>query len=53
MAEAFAGEGMRVVVADRDDGAALGAAERLRARGAKVMAAHVDVADHDLHDHVA
>jgi NAD(P)-dependent dehydrogenase (short-subunit alcohol dehydrogenase family) len=45
MAGAFAAEGMRVVVADRDDRAARGAAERLEARGAEVMAAHVDVAD--------
>ncbi|HEX4218832.1 MAG TPA: SDR family NAD(P)-dependent oxidoreductase [Acidimicrobiales bacterium] len=45
MAGALAAEGMRVVVADRDGGAALGAAEALRAGGADVMGARVDVAD--------
>jgi NAD(P)-dependent dehydrogenase (short-subunit alcohol dehydrogenase family) len=45
MAAAFAGEGMRVVVADRDDGPARGAVDQLRGAGAEVMAAHVDVAD--------
>jgi NAD(P)-dependent dehydrogenase (short-subunit alcohol dehydrogenase family) len=45
MATALAGEGMRVVVADRDDEPALRAADELRDSGAEVMAAHVDVAD--------
>jgi NAD(P)-dependent dehydrogenase (short-subunit alcohol dehydrogenase family) len=45
MATALAGEGMRVVVADRDDEPALRAADELRDTGAEVMAAHVDVAD--------
>ncbi|HEX3566435.1 MAG TPA: SDR family NAD(P)-dependent oxidoreductase [Acidimicrobiales bacterium] len=45
MAAAFAGEGMRVVIADRDDETAAGAAEELASSGADVMAAHVDVAD--------
>jgi NAD(P)-dependent dehydrogenase (short-subunit alcohol dehydrogenase family) len=48
MAVAFAGEGMRVVIADRDDETAVGAAEELASSsGADVMAAHVDVADPD------
>lgn len=48
MAAAFAGEGMRVVIADRDDETAAGAAEELASStGADVMAAHVDVADPD------
>jgi NAD(P)-dependent dehydrogenase (short-subunit alcohol dehydrogenase family) len=45
MATALAGEGMRVVVADRDDEPARRAADELRDSGAEVMAAHVDVAD--------
>ncbi|HEX4244713.1 MAG TPA: SDR family oxidoreductase, partial [Acidimicrobiales bacterium] len=48
MAHAFAGVGMRVVIADRDDETAPAAADRLAAlSGAEVMAAHVDVADPD------
>ncbi len=48
MAAAFAGEGMRVVIADRDDETAARAADDLAASsGADVMAAHVDVADPD------
>ncbi|HXA34277.1 MAG TPA: SDR family NAD(P)-dependent oxidoreductase [Acidimicrobiales bacterium] len=48
MAAAFAGEGMRVVIADRDDETARGSADELASSsGAEVMAAHVDVADPD------
>jgi 2-hydroxycyclohexanecarboxyl-CoA dehydrogenase len=48
MATAFAAEGMRVVIADRDDETAAGAADQLASSsGADVMAAHVDVADPD------
>src|ERR1039458_4115421 len=45
MATAFAGEGMRVVVADRDEEQAERATDQLRRDGADAMAAHVDVAD--------
>jgi NAD(P)-dependent dehydrogenase (short-subunit alcohol dehydrogenase family) len=48
MAVALAGEGMRVVIADRDDETARGAADELASSsGAEVVAAHVDVADPD------
>ncbi len=45
MATAFVGEGMRVVLADRDEARAEQAAAELRAGGADAWAAHVDVAD--------
>lgn len=48
MATAFAGAGMRVVIADRNDESATAAADQLASTSeADVMAAHVDVADPD------
>jgi len=45
MAEAFAAEGMHVVVADIEEASAQATAERVRAAGVRSVAVHTDVAD--------
>jgi NAD(P)-dependent dehydrogenase (short-subunit alcohol dehydrogenase family) len=52
IAEAFAGEGMRVSMADLDDDAVHAQADRLRATGGEVLPVGVDVRDPDAVDRV-